>query len=146
MAKTGYYNAEAAETAREDISFSFGENWKRFLGGFDEPRLLAAERSFLDFTSLDGLHGQQFLDVGSGSGLSSLVAIRLGARRVVSIDVDPHSIDCALALRERFQIPSDRWEVHQGSALDLDFMESLGKYSYVHSWGGARSIIWRVRT
>jgi hypothetical protein len=51
------------------------------------------------------------------------------------VDIDPHSIECARALRERFEFPEGRWEIEQGSVLDGAFMESLGHFSYVHSWG-----------
>jgi 2-polyprenyl-3-methyl-5-hydroxy-6-metoxy-1,4-benzoquinol methylase len=130
-----YFNAEAAAAADEKISFSFGANWKKFLAGFNEETLRRAEKSFVEFTHLPRLVEHEFLDVGCGSGLSSLVALRLGAQRVVSVDIDPHSVECARALREKFEIPQSRWEIEQGSALDPAFMESLGRFSYVHSWG-----------
>ncbi len=38
-------------------------------------------------------------------------------------------------LRERFAIDESRWEIRRGSVLDAAFMESLGRFSYVHSWG-----------
>ena len=135
MTETAYYNIEAAEAAREAVSFSFGANWKKFLQRFDDETLVKAEQSLVGFSRISRLDDQDFLDVGSGSGLSSLVAIRLGARRVVSVDVDPSSVDCATALRERFQIDERRWSVYRGSALDASFMKSLGRFNYVHSWG-----------
>jgi 2-polyprenyl-6-hydroxyphenyl methylase/3-demethylubiquinone-9 3-methyltransferase len=131
----GYYNAEAACAAEEQVSFSFGENWKKYLARFDEDRLAHAERSLVDFNKLPRLDEFDFLDVGSGSGLSSLAALRLGARQVVSVDIDPHSIDCTRQLRGRFQIPETRWQIVRGSVLDVPFMQSLGRFSYVHSWG-----------
>src|SRR5687767_11113942 len=135
MLKSEYYNAEAAEKADEDISFGFGANWKKFLAHFDEATLDKAERSFVAFTKLARLDGHDFLDLGSGSGLSSLAAIRLGARRVVSVDIDPNSVACGVALREQFGVPELRWQIQSGSVLDPIFLESLGRYSYVHSWG-----------
>jgi len=81
------------------------------------------------------LHDYDFLDLGSGSGLSSLVALRLGARRVVSVDIDPNSVECTKALRQKYEIPEDRWQIHHGSVLDRKFLESLGRHNYVHSWG-----------
>jgi len=135
MSNTGYYNTEAAEAAHEEVSFSFGANWRKFLAGFDEDTLDKAERSLVDFNRIPRLDDHDFLDVGSGSGLTSLVAIRLGARRVLSIDIDPHSIECGLALRQRFEIPESRWQIRRGSVLDAGFVESLGRFSYVHSWG-----------
>jgi SAM-dependent methyltransferase len=135
MIDTAYHNTEAAELAQEAISFSFGRNWKQFLERVDEGTLAEAERSLVEFNRIPRFDSHDFLDVGSGSGLSSLVAIRLGARRVVSVDIDPASVHCALALRERFGIDEERWSVHSGSALDAAFMKSLGHFSYVYSWG-----------
>lgn len=76
-----------------------------------------------------------FLDIGCGSGLSSLVAYRLGAERVLSIDIDPSCIDCAIALRTQFASGTNRWNIQQGSVLDRDLLASLGRFSYVYSWG-----------
>jgi ribosomal protein L11 methyltransferase len=39
------------------------------------------------------LAGKTVLDVGCGSGVLGLVALALGAARVVAVDVDPESID-----------------------------------------------------
>jgi 2-polyprenyl-6-hydroxyphenyl methylase/3-demethylubiquinone-9 3-methyltransferase len=38
-------------------------------------------------------------------------------------------------LREKFEIPESRWAIERGSVLDASFVESLGRFSYVHSWG-----------
>jgi SAM-dependent methyltransferase len=130
-----YVNQEAAEVSGETIGFSFGANWKRFLGMVDEPIITKAVESFVNFTHLKRLNDYDFLDLGCGSGLSSLVALRLGARRVLSIDIDPYSIDCARVLRKSQDIDEHRWEIRHGSVLDGAFLESLGRFSYVYSWG-----------
>ncbi|HEY1598568.1 MAG TPA: class I SAM-dependent methyltransferase [Pirellulales bacterium] len=130
-----YVNQEAAEVSGETIGFSFGANWKRFLAAVDEPVIAKAVQSFVNFTHLKRLDDYDFLDLGCGSGLSSLVALRLGARRVLSIDIDPNSIDCARNLRQTQGIDESRWEIRHGSVLDEAFLESLGRFSYVYSWG-----------
>jgi SAM-dependent methyltransferase len=114
--------------------FRFGANWRAFLERLDEPRIRQAEESLADWHGRDGLAGRTFLDVGSGSGLSSLCARRLGAR-VRSFDYDPDSVACTRELKRRY-FPGDRdWEISAGSALDADFLEGLGTYDVVYSWG-----------
>jgi 2-polyprenyl-6-hydroxyphenyl methylase/3-demethylubiquinone-9 3-methyltransferase len=74
------------------------------------------------------------LDVGSGSGLFSLAASRLGAK-VLSFDSDPESVACTLQLKRTF-IPGDNdWRIEQGSALDREYLYGLGTFDVVYSWG-----------
>src|SRR5690606_102989 len=78
--------------------------------------------------------GLRFLDIGSGSGLSSLAARRLGAR-VHSFDYDPESVACTAELRRRFFPGSPDWTVERGSALDAGYLRGLGSFDIVYSWG-----------
>lgn len=45
--------------------------------------------------------GDRVLDVGTGSGILSLAAVRLGAERVVAVDVDPDALEVARRNLER---------------------------------------------
>src|SRR5215510_740481 len=69
----------AEEVARGD-RFEFGKNWSRFLEGFRDEQVVTAESSLKRMLEIDSLAGMRFLDIGSGSGLFSLAARRLGAR------------------------------------------------------------------
>lgn len=114
--------------------FSFGGNWKRFLTTLDDERINEADSSLknmLETTDLKGLH---FLDIGSGSGLFSLAARRLGAH-VESFDFDPQSVACTTHLRERYFKNDSEWTVKQGSVLDQNFMNQLAPADIVYSWG-----------
>ena len=59
--------------------FEFGRNWSRFLALLDESRIERAEESLQQMLEVDSLAGKTFVDIGSGSGLFSLAARRLGA-------------------------------------------------------------------
>jgi 2-polyprenyl-6-hydroxyphenyl methylase/3-demethylubiquinone-9 3-methyltransferase len=120
--------------AEADARFGFGENWRRFLRGVDESRIRAAEHSLIDMLNVPSLAGRTFLDVGSGSGLFSLAAARLGADEVHSFDVDPDSVACTEELRRRFA-PDARWRIEHGSVLDDAYLTRLGRWHVVYSWG-----------
>jgi 2-polyprenyl-6-hydroxyphenyl methylase/3-demethylubiquinone-9 3-methyltransferase len=118
----------------EPDRFAFGNNWRRFLEVVDEQRVRRAEDSLLTMLKESTLAGQRFLDIGSGSGLFSLAARRLGAS-VHSFDLDPESVGCALELRRRYCSADIGWRIEHGSALDRDYLVSLGQFDVVYSWG-----------
>jgi 2-polyprenyl-6-hydroxyphenyl methylase/3-demethylubiquinone-9 3-methyltransferase len=76
------------------------------------------------------LAGASFLDIGSGSGLFSLAARRLGAR-VHSFDYDPKSVGCTQELQRRYFAGDGAWTVERGSALDKAYIRSLGRFDVV---------------
>jgi 2-polyprenyl-6-hydroxyphenyl methylase/3-demethylubiquinone-9 3-methyltransferase len=126
--------AHADEVARGD-RFEFGENWQRFLAVLDEARIAEAEGSLREMLGVGSLEGRRFLDIGSGSGLFSLAARRLGADRVHSFDFDPQSVACTSELRRRYHPGDPAWAIEQGSVLDAGFMAGLGSWDVVYSWG-----------
>ena len=70
--------------------FEFGKNWKAFSEtALSAETIQEAERSLRTLLDCDALRGQTFLDIGSGSGLFSIAAARLGATPVTGVDVDP---------------------------------------------------------
>jgi 2-polyprenyl-3-methyl-5-hydroxy-6-metoxy-1,4-benzoquinol methylase len=83
---------------------------------------------------VERLDGKSFLDIGSGSGLFSLAARRLGAR-VHSFDYDQQSVACTAELRRRYFPSAGDWVVERGSALDRDYLARLGTFDVVYSWG-----------
>ncbi len=115
--------------------FAFGENWSRFLNHLTEERILEAEQSVKTMLQEERLDGKSFLDIGCGSGLFSLAARRLGAK-VHSLDFDLSSVRCAQELRTRFfPDAGESWVIEQGSVLNREYLERLGTYDIVYSWG-----------
>ena len=115
--------------------FEFGANWARFLSVLNEERIALAEQSLRDKLGVDHLQGKRFLDIGSGSGLFSLAARRLGAT-VHSFDYDPKSVGCTAELKQRYFSEDAQWKVEQGSVLDTDYLQTLGnEWDVVYSWG-----------
>ena len=72
------------------------------------------------------------LDIGSGSGLFSLSARRLGAK-VYSFDYDPKSVMCTKDLRKKHYPDNDNWKIEEGSVLDKKYINSLGTFDLVYS-------------
>jgi 2-polyprenyl-6-hydroxyphenyl methylase/3-demethylubiquinone-9 3-methyltransferase len=127
----------SASTPSADVkvTFSFGKNWEAYLAKcFSEERVRISREWLLRFLELRDLKGMTFLDVGSGSGLSSLAAFDAGAERVLSFDIDPHSVATTTRARELRGSPAN-WDVLHGSVLDLPFLEGLGTWDIVYSWG-----------
>ena len=83
---------------------------------------------------VDTLAGKSFLDIGSGSGLLSLAARRMGAQ-VRSFDLDPMSVACTCELKRRYCPDDPAWVIESGSVLDRQFVEPLGRFEIVYSWG-----------
>ena len=124
------YQMEVAQGKR----FEFGANWARFLSKLNDDRISIAEESLKQMLEVDDLKGKRFLDIGSGSGLFSLAARRLGAQ-VHSFDYDPKSVACTAELKRRFFSGDALWVVEEGSVLDNDYLQNLGKFDVVYSWG-----------
>lgn len=114
--------------------FEFGNNWQRFLGVLNEERIANAVKSLQQQLGLDRLDGLHFCDAGSGSGLFSLAARRLGAT-VHSFDFDPSSVGCTQELKRRYFADDPHWAIQQASVLDQEFLKSLGQFDVVYSWG-----------
>jgi SAM-dependent methyltransferase len=117
-----------------DERFAFGKNWAAFLRGLDDQRIAEAEKSVRALLGMQSLEGKTFLDIGSGSALFSLVARRLGAC-VYSFDFDEDAVNCGRTLRERYFPDDENWSIQQGSILDSAFVQSLGRFDIVYSWG-----------
>ena len=86
------------EPTRDESHFAFGENWADFAKGIDEAAIAEAEAGLLKLIDRNDMAGASFLDIGCGSGLHALAAIRLGAGRVVALDIDADAVATATSV------------------------------------------------
>lgn len=80
------------------------------------------------------LSGLTFLDVGCGSGLSSLAARNLGAS-VHAFDFDPESVATAHALKQTYRGGDEDWKIEVGDILNRAYRAELGSFDVVYAWG-----------
>ena len=131
---TSAMTTHAAEVTSGE-RFEFGANWTRFLSVLNEDRIAQAEGSLRQMLAISDLNAASaFSDIGSGSGLFSLAARRLGAT-VYSFDYDPLSVGCTQELKRRYFPEDGQWMVEVGSVLDRDYLGRLGQFDVVYSWG-----------
>jgi ribosomal protein L11 methyltransferase len=72
--------------------------------------------------------GDAVLDLGCGSGILSIAALRLGAQRAVGVDIDPKAVDVAYENAELNDIGKDRYLVRAGDVLsDKGLVEELAQ-------------------
>ena len=127
---------------RKGRRFGFGQNWSHFAPRIDASAIAEAEQSVLELLRPTGrvqggrLDGVRFLDAGCGSGLFSLAALRLGAI-VTAFDYDPDSVLTTRRLVDAQASPEEaaRLTLLHGSVLDREFLEGLGAFDVVYSWG-----------
>lgn len=123
------------KTMTEKITFSFGKNWQQYLKeSFNKKNVQLAKKSIKNFLRVKNLKGKTFLDIGCGSGLFSLSAYELGAKNIISFDVDPYSVKCCTYLRSKRSNPKN-WQIYRGSILDNKFLSRIPKADIVYSWG-----------
>ncbi len=120
--------------SEEELRFGFGKNWRRYLEGLNDEKIELAQQSLENMLAEMSLKDVRFLDIGSGSGLFSLVARQRGAV-VYSFDYDQQSVACTKSLKQCYFENDSGWEIEQGSVLDKEYLKSLGKFEIVYSWG-----------
>lgn len=123
------------DSIEKELRFEFGENWSRFIKHLTEEQIVEAENSLKTMLKVESLKGMKFLDIGSGSGLFSLAAMRLGASMVHSMDYDVQSVNSTRELKRRYFPEASNWKIEEGNVLDQSYILSLGTYDFVYSWG-----------
>lgn len=119
----------------ETVTFKFGENWLDFLSTVDDAVRLTAVSDLERWLGAGNIAGRTVIDIGSGSGLSSFAFRQAGCSRLVSIDVDPQSVEATSKLASNHPELCDGWSISEGSILDDDLVGGLGAFDIVYSWG-----------
>lgn len=121
--------------SQDELRFGFGQNWAEFIEkNLSDSIVQDSINHMKRFMKRDSLEGLRILDIGCGSGIHSLAMKRLGAREVVAFDYDVNSVATSKKVREWSGL-SEGWHIEQGSVLDKAYLESLGKFDIVYSWG-----------
>lgn len=116
----------------QESHFRFGKNWASYAKLITEAEIeiAASELQRLIGGRLDG---KRFLDIGCGSGIHALAAIRLGASEVVAVDIDADSVETTRGVLGVYA--QDRsWRLLQTSVFEMD-SKVLGEFDVVYSWG-----------
>ena len=75
--------------------------------------------------------GMDVIDLGSGSGILSIAALRLGAKTAVGVDIDPKAEDIARENAAYNDFGADRFDAVTGNVTeDRELMERLSKKQY----------------
>ena len=120
------------EATRDEGHFAFGENWADFARSIDQAAIAEAEAGLLKLLDRSDLAGASFLDIGCGSGLHALAALRLGASPVLAIDVDPQSVATATSVLAH-HAGGQAWTVRRQSILQAE--PDMALFDIVYSWG-----------
>jgi len=110
--------------------YDFGDNWSQFITTLGEAQIAAATAELQKLVG--ALHGASFLDIGSGSGLHRLAALRLGAARVAAFDYDPRSVEATTKTLSA-HAPGARWTAEQGDILSPP--RAGERFDVVYSYG-----------
>ena len=116
-----------------DTHFEFGENWRDYLANVDAAAIAEAEAGLLKLLPREAIAGARLIDIGCGSGLHSLAALRLGAAHVTAVDIDPNSVAATRELLGKYA-PDAAVDVREASVFDLS-PEATGTFDVVYSWG-----------
>src|SRR5687768_5260470 len=113
--------------------YEFGQNWADYSRLLDQTHVDAAVEGLRRLGGADLYRGRSVLDIGCGSGVHALAALRLDATSVKAIDLDPKSVSTTQATLQRFHTGGD-WSCEVRSVFDAT-PEALGLFDVVYSWG-----------
>ncbi len=113
--------------------FSFGKNWLDYANKIDEVKIAQAVVDLQRLSGRERFDGLSFLDIGCGSGLHALAAVRMGALCVRGVDIDSDSVAAARCTLKRFAPDADA-DFDVISVFEME-KEIYGNFDVVYSWG-----------
>lgn len=118
----------------DKITFSFGKNWQKYLKTVSEEAIRQSREELIKWLEPADIEGKDVIDIGCGSGIHSYAFYTLRPRTLVSFDYDEYSVKASEFFHKKAGSPAN-WRLMQGSVLDDAFMQQLGKFDVVYSWG-----------
>lgn len=122
---------ESADVNEGDIIINIDPGTAFGTGSHETTKLCIS--SLKKYINPDGK--TKVLDAGCGSGILSIIALKLGACRVYGIDIDELAVKASKENLERNQIPEERYEIIKGDVIgDREFADSIadiGQYDIV---------------
>lgn len=117
----------------EKTHFAFGKNWNAYRQTITESDIENATAQLQRLMGRESLVGTRFFDIGCGSGIHSLAALRLGADFVYGVDVDADSVATTVDLL------SEHWNFSNYKVEKQNIFElqpgDIGTFDIVYSWG-----------
>ncbi|MCM1179052.1 MAG: 50S ribosomal protein L11 methyltransferase [Clostridium sp.] len=122
---------EQYEVEKDDIVIHIDPGTAFGTGSHETTKLCIA--NLKKYIRKDGL--SEVLDAGCGSGILSIIAMKLGAKRVYGIDIDELAVKASMENLALNQIPGDAYQIVKGDVIgDREFAESvaeIGQYDIV---------------
>lgn len=113
--------------------FQFGKNWNNFSNSISKNNINNSLKSIQNLISKKDIENKSILDIGCGSGLSLLSFLKLGAKSVCGVDIDPMSVKTAKSVIEKYY-NNKNWSVEEKSIFDIN-LKTYPKFDLVYSWG-----------
>ena len=116
-----------------EAHFAFGDNWAEYARDVSQEHVDEAIAGLVRLLGSTDLSGKRWLDIGSGSGIHSLAALKLGASEVLALDLDSMSVETTRRLLQTHAADS-AYRVEAISVFDLH-PDVMGTFDIVYSWG-----------
>lgn len=131
-----YFNSFRHTASAKNGQFSFGKNWEHFVDTAIDQTIIEKHLQELSWwIEPNKIQNKRVIDIGCGSGLSAWCLKQLGCRELHAFDYDQYSVNAAQNMFGNNRANDAGVTIQQGSILDNEYVQSLGKFDLVHSWG-----------